>query len=677
MSEKPEVEVKPSVLTPKMWTVAIIVAILMGLVCVCVTPFAPFWAWTTVFSSFTGPLLILYVWMLLAKASPTFRKISPQQLTIIYAAASLGVCFTYSVCPYAILHNAITLRIWPPMPYARPENLSFIFGPPKEYVEPMLKGAPCPWNLWAPTVGWWIIYTIFWMLFFVGWFALVHERWIEVERLPFPFLPTATVPIEIITGGGEEKALSTKFKMFLLGSIIGLIFMIPMIGHYLYPPIPDIYGWAKSPYHGWWHGCMNLARVPGTEVFPVWAHLVVNPMTWALCYLLPLDILFSTWFGAAVIFLLPSYLAYLAGAYPGLEKTGWRPGPLGSKPPFKWTPVWMGMFWGVLLIWFILNAGYIRRTFTTKITPEDRKRALPFVVCWVLIIVSTLVILGLITVAGATFISAIAIVFTMWLQYFSGARAYGYAGLPGNAWFCPIDWWYLPYITKYTVGIPPHAMTPEEEKAFAAGVGMDYVTAMNLGNRYTANILGDINTLYGVAFAIPTCYALARETGTHPLDVTKVMIVAGIISAIIGWTMAVQLGYSLGVHNTPMKRFDAWWGGAFLGARGWTGRPAEEPWIPYAIAGVIFACILGYLRMTYARWPLDPIGVALGINNAAASYFIPALVAWIVKLIVLRVGGTKVYEDYTVPLAAGFVVGYFIMAMMGPIIGAIKFAVGA
>jgi len=60
-----------------------------------------------------------------------------------------------------------------------------------------------------------------------------------------------------------------------------------------------------------------------------------------------------------------------------------------------------------------------------------------------------------------------------------------------------------------------------------------------------------------------------------------------------------------------------------------------------------------------------------------SPYFVPTLIAWIIKLIVLRVGGTKVYENYTVPLTAGFVVGYFIMAMMGAIIGAIKFAVGA
>ena len=59
--------------------------------------------------------------------------------------------------------------------------------------------------------------------------------------------------------------------------------------------------------------------------------------------------------------------------------------------------------------------------------------------------------------------------------------------------------------------------------------------------------------------------------------------------------------------------------------------------------------------------------------SALWGYWGPFLIAWVLKVLTLRVGGSKTYENYGVPIAAGFVAGYMVAILIGGSLSVIRF----
>lgn len=659
-------EVK-SVLTPTTWAAVIVLSIIFSLVGVLAAPFGPTWAFCMVFGSFTTPIVILFVVMLLGKISSAIVKgLTPQKLALIYTATSISVIFCYSMIPYGIVHNAIAARSqqfdWHPGTWAIKE--SFVFGPivqdPAE-VTPFLEGGVAtPWADWSPFLSWWITYTVFWLLFWVGWMAVLQERWIEVEKLPFPAAQTGTMQISLALSEKEAPGGDSRLKYFLVGAILGALVIVPIIAVKLNPAIPDVYGWTAAPYLPWFLGTLSVGQVPGAAVIPVIAFLPINPMIYALFYLFPAKILFSIWFFSLVAVLIPSQIAYYMGYYTELAETGDRFHAFMQGDPFKWIGIWIGAFVGLILTWFVLNLSYLRSTFRRALEPG--KTALPNVMGWMMILVSTIAILGLLIVAGANPLGALIIVFTMWVLYLSTMRIYGFASIAGTAWGSPIDWTHYTFALKYLYMPDPGFRNAEISTTF------------HLGNRWTGELMGENNTQFGMIFAIPLCYKVGYDTGTHPRDITKVILVSGILSCLIGYPIAVWFGYTFGTNNTPMTLFDAWWHWTF--DQPWGGidnMTSTEPLWPFIVAGIVLSLVLSVLNFRFLWWPLDPAGVALSLGAAGTGWLFPALVGWILKTLVLRVGGTKLNDNAAMPVAVGVLVGYWVMMFVGSILGMVQF----
>lgn len=51
----------------------------------------------------------------------------------------------------------------------------------------------------------------------------------------------------------------------------------------------------------------------------------------------------------------------------------------------------------------------------------------------------------------------------------------------------------------------------------------------------------------------------------------------------------------------------------------------------------------------------------------------PFLIAWILKYLTLKIGGSRAYEEYGMPLMAGFIAGYMIAVLVGGLAGIIRF----
>ena len=89
-------------------------------------------------------------------------------------------------------------------------------------------------------------------------------------------------------------------------------------------------------------------------------------------------------------------------------------------------------------------------------------------------------------------------------------------------------------------------------------------------------------------------------------------------------------------------------------------------------AGVLVAGGLTALRYYFPAWPIHPIGYAIAGSNVVRVVTFSIFLAWLVKVIVLRVGGVSLYKN-TQPIFIGMLSGYVLMVVVASIVDAIWF----
>lgn len=62
------------------------------------------------------------------------------------------------------------------------------------------------------------------------------------------------------------------------------------------------------------------------------------------------------------------------------------------------------------------------------------------------------------------------------------------------------------------------------------------------------------------------------------------------------------------------------------------------------------------LRLRFWWWPLHPVGYVAAMCWGLHLYYMPFMVGWLAKTLVIRYGGLRVYQT-SVPFAIGLVVG--------------------
>jgi len=76
------------------------------------------------------------------------------------------------------------------------------------------------------------------------------------------------------------------------------------------------------------------------------------------------------------------------------------------------------------------------------------------------------------------------------------------------------------------------------------------------------------------------------------------------------------------------------------------------------IIGIIIAAIITFLSFRFLWFPLNPIGLILGGNGVFAyMQWFMAIIGFVARVLVLRIGGSKLYEEKGVPFALGMMLG--------------------
>jgi len=76
------------------------------------------------------------------------------------------------------------------------------------------------------------------------------------------------------------------------------------------------------------------------------------------------------------------------------------------------------------------------------------------------------------------------------------------------------------------------------------------------------------------------------------------------------------------------------------------------------VFGFLFACWLMWMRFHFVWWPFHPIGYAIAPDWTTGLIWIPLIIGWLAKTLIMRYLGPRTYQ-VAVPLALGLIVGEF------------------
>lgn len=106
-------------------------------------------------------------------------------------------------------------------------------------------------------------------------------------------------------------------------------------------------------------------------------------------------------------------------------------------------------------------------------------------------------------------------------------------------------------------------------------------------------------------------------------------------------------------------------------------RPPGSIYLTYGMAGFLITTFLAIMHARFIWFPFEPVGfiIATSYQGQWSNVWSTFLVAWIAKTIVLRTGGSTIYEKYAIPIISGFIAGVVVAVMIFTVTGMVRFYV--
>jgi len=453
--------------------------------------------------------------------------------------------------------------------------------------------------------------------------TLVRRRWIEHERLTFPVL---YLPLAL---SDERPAL---WRSSLTWAGLGVAAGISLLNglSFLYPVIPSlrVKAWDVGPY---------FSNRPWSAIG--WTPVSFYPFAIGLGYLLPLDLLFSTWFFflwwkaeriLSDVFGLYGYSARFPyveeqclGAYLAIALTAlWLIARERPKPPSPaHSPVLHSPF-------SILHSPSMERWATASL--------------------------------GVGFLALVA--FWRWAGLGIGWTLLALGLYFGIAFACAR--------MRAELGPPAHDLhNSGPERVLTAIFGPAAFSPRELT---VMTYFYWFNRAYR---SIPITHQLEafKLAERHHLPVRR--IVGGILLAtgvgtLAGFWAHLHLGYRQGASAkmAPHLVYFGW--EAFGRLQAWLTTP-QEPDRPASWAllfGLVQALALQAVRLRVGRWPFHPLGLAVSGSYSVSTTWMPLLIAWVSKWLILRYGGVRLHRKATF-FFLGLILGDYLVGCAWPLLG--------
>lgn len=469
----------------------------------------------------------------------------------------------------------------------------------------------------VPCVAW-MTFVAALLLAMQGANALLARPWIERERLAFPVVD---LPLTLAT----ERPAFYANPAFVIGLSIPVLWCGLNGLHYLFPAVPEIKVWPSDLVKG---ATSKHIRAM------VWMPVTFYPFAIGLGYLLPTDLLFSAWF---------FYLFWKAQ----LALTSLFALDVNPEMPYPHQQALGGC------IALVAYLAYTSRGYAREVWEGLWRRGPAAEHCGEYRGAVTALLIG-------------------------GGYLVFFSRLAGMSWPILILFWLLYLVivlvvTRMRAELGPpvhdfHQMGPE--LMITRSLGTQNIAGRDLG---VMTLFWWINRAYRglpMAHQIESLKA-AWETGTRPGWFHAGTWLAGVLgsaAALLGYLhLAFKYGAAAGFHS------GYGYGWANYGAlMAWLRNPTRPD---LAASGAIvlgfgFSLFLLAMRLRFLGWPFHPIGYAIASAWSINLVWLPLLIAWAIKVSVVRWGGLKGYVRWR-PFFLGLILGDCLMGSFWALIGVI------
>ncbi len=464
---------------------------------------------------------------------------------------------------------------------------------------------PRNYRPWLRPLFWWgthIAVSVFTMLCIN---VLMRRQWTDNEKLTYPLIQ---LPVEMTAparpGLWRHPLLWVGFAGGALLDIYnGIAFLVPRL------PVINVKVQDVSA---------RFARPPWNALG--WTMISFYPFAIALGYFLTTDVCFSCWF----FFLFRKALQVVTAA------AGWGRIPGAPFAPEQSWGAWMA-FLG-LAVWVARDhlRGIWRRAWHAA-GPDDSAEALPY--RWALLGAAVgVVCLVLFWHATGASIGIILLYVILYLAFSTAiAKMRAEVGPPTHE----MGWMATTRMIVSMFGT--RALGPRNLVMFCL---------LHFNNRmYRSHQMPVM--LEGLKMA-ETAGIRARRLAVAMLLAVVLGIVSGywaLLSDAYGQRGAVGTGFAAETYNPTAA---------------WLRDPLPRSPVRVAFMGVgaAVALLLGTLRLRFLHFPFHPAGYALGMVFGIDYVWIPLILAWLLKTLVLRYGGPRIHRAI-IPLACGVILGEF------------------
>lgn len=619
-------------LTPK--TLAIGVALSVG--CAYWVRHAEFLVFTCEFTMAVPPLtafaclVLLVVLRRLTRAAAGVGLLTDAEIAVVYlfvtvATLMAGVGVMQAFLPYLTL----------PFYLADAENeLGQIAGTLPSWLGPRdpevirtyyegVEAGGVPWRAWVgPLLIWGGFFVAFWWTALCLW-AIFRKQWVDRERLTFPIVSIASLLLRDERRTGSKGLLANPLTW--VGFSLSLGYHVLNIAHVVNPGV-------AAPGISTDVGLLFTER-PLNAIG--WLQIFHRPELIGLGYLVPLDILLSTW-----VFWVLQLVAAVLGASAGVQKPGF---------PF-FLEQGLGAYVGVGLFILYTARGHLKGVLRRACAlggADDTGEPLRYPVAVWGGLAGFLSLAGFAMAVGVKWWVALGFFAMIFLFLLTYGRIRAESGVP-SVWVLPHS--ELKFMPVWLLG--------SAALDRGSGRGLTALTSffwLVHGGFYSQSTVFQLEG-----------FKLADEVGLKP----RKMVTPGLLAVAIGLAIAFPLflttNYEYG--SNVLGGGHRWLGGGvrvLFATDSWTelSRYVQNPASPdparrAAMAvGLIVSAGLLITKSALLRAPLNPIGYVLATANGVQLWW-SFLLAWIAKSAILKVGGVGLYRRL-VPCFLGIALGHF------------------
>ena len=482
---------------------------------------------------------------------------------------------------------------------------------------------------WAGAAAVWTSFLMVMLFCFYCIATLMRRQWVENERLIFPIVQ---IPLEITRDGGASPLWSSR--LFWLGA--GLAGLLETLAALHFTLLPTLFYFPIKP--------EPALRLDSASAVPPWnafgsTSMAFYPFVIAMSFLLSRDVSFSCWF-----FYLFGKAENVAAAALGLREAG----AALSRVPYS-DEQCFGAFLGLALFCLWLARVHLidawRRAFCGNASGvDDSAEPLTYRAAYLGLIVSTVLLIGFGAALGLSWWASTVFWLLFLLLTLALTRIRAEAGLA--------------YAAGPNILVHQSLVNIGGTQAFSA----QELTAFSFLRWFDSSWRGIAEPAQLEAMKMENSVKVEHFAASRPLNprhLTAALMAAALVGTLASWAVFLGIYYHYGAASAHL---DAWRTGqgryGFDELQDALNNPMATDWtrLLWAAGGLFVVVSLFLLRGRFAWWPLHPLGYAVSSMDALNYLWFPIFLSWLIKSLMLRYGGVKLYQQ-GLPFFLGLFVG--------------------